>query len=210
MAATTPRSATLDGRSARAARTRQAVVDALLALLHEGRTRPTAREIAARAGVSLRSVYVHFDDLDDLFTAAAAANFEQIRDLLVPVDADRPLDERIVDLVRRRARVYEAVAPVRRAAKLAEPTSGALHRIIARARRMEQGDTSRVFARELSGRGTQRLETAVQAASGATAWDVLRSELGLAVDEAITVMTETLRALFAAHRSPVTTRRGGS
>jgi len=60
----------LDGRTARSARTRDAVVRALLGLISEGDVRPTAGRIAERAGISLRSVYVHFDDLDDLFLAA--------------------------------------------------------------------------------------------------------------------------------------------
>ena len=55
-----------DGRASRAARTRIAVVDALLALNEKGNLRPTAREIAAEAGVSLRSIYVHFDDVESL------------------------------------------------------------------------------------------------------------------------------------------------
>src|SRR3954470_18279608 len=54
---------TVDGRTARATRTREAVVSAVLDLVNEGNPKPTAREIADRAGVSLRSVYVHFDDL---------------------------------------------------------------------------------------------------------------------------------------------------
>ena len=45
--------APLDGRLARSARTRHAVVDALLDLLGEGDLRPTAARIAERAGVSL-------------------------------------------------------------------------------------------------------------------------------------------------------------
>ena len=40
-----------DGRSARSQRTRNAVVDALLELNREGNLRPTAKEIAERAGV---------------------------------------------------------------------------------------------------------------------------------------------------------------
>ena len=38
-----------DGRAARAARTRAAIVDALLALLEEGDLQPTANRIADRA-----------------------------------------------------------------------------------------------------------------------------------------------------------------
>ena len=41
-----------DGRTVRAERTRQALVDALLSLLDEGQLQPTAERIAVRAGVS--------------------------------------------------------------------------------------------------------------------------------------------------------------
>ena len=78
---------TVDGRTARSARTREAVVTAVLELVRAGNPRPTAKEIAARAGISLRSVYVHFDDLDDLFAAAGARQAEEVAHLLYAVDA---------------------------------------------------------------------------------------------------------------------------
>ena len=65
-----------DGRLTRAARTRTAVVDALLTLNERGQLRPTARDIAAEAGVSLRSVYVHFDDLEALFVESSRRHTE--------------------------------------------------------------------------------------------------------------------------------------
>ncbi len=89
-----------DGRSARAARTRDAVVEALLSLLDDGNYRPTARQVAERAGVSLRSVYVHFDDLEDLFTAAAHNHFERVRDLVQAIPGDGPLESRLDAFVR--------------------------------------------------------------------------------------------------------------
>ena len=60
----------LDGRAARALRTRNRVVDALLDLVDEGDLRPSAADVARRAGVSLRSVFQHFDDLETLFRVA--------------------------------------------------------------------------------------------------------------------------------------------
>ena len=83
-----------DGRSARSQRTRNAVVDALLDLNREGNLRPTAREIAERANVSLRSVYVHFDDLEDLFLAAAKRHAELVSGMLIEVPATGPLRSR--------------------------------------------------------------------------------------------------------------------
>ena len=55
-----------DGRRASRERNRIAVVDALLDLYAEGNLRPGAGEVARRAGLSRRSVFRYFDDLDDL------------------------------------------------------------------------------------------------------------------------------------------------
>ena len=72
-----PEATTIDGRVLRGERNRDAIVDALLELLAEGETSPSSREIAQRAGVSLRTVFQHFDDIDTLY-AAVAQLFEVI------------------------------------------------------------------------------------------------------------------------------------
>src|SRR4051794_18549457 len=61
----------VDGRRERARRSREAVVDAILALLREGTLRPGVAQIAARADVSERTVFRHFQDLEQLFAEAA-------------------------------------------------------------------------------------------------------------------------------------------
>src|SRR5574341_1525078 len=125
-ASPTEEGSTTDGRTLRATRTREAVVEALLTLNDEGNLRPTAREIADRAGVSLRSVYVHFEDLEDLFSAAAAKQFERLMTLYRPLPHDGPLAQRLEAFVDQRTRIMEAAAPVHRAALLKEPFSPAL------------------------------------------------------------------------------------
>ena len=56
-----------DGRVQRGERNRAAIVDALLSLLEDGVLRPSARQVAERAGVSLRAVFQHFDDMESLY-----------------------------------------------------------------------------------------------------------------------------------------------
>ncbi len=60
----------VDRRRLRTERGRQLVVDALLAYYDEGDPEPGAAKIAARAGVSERTVFRYFDDLDSLAAAA--------------------------------------------------------------------------------------------------------------------------------------------
>ena len=57
---------TVDGRTLRRTRNRTAVIVALLDLISEGNLEPSTGDIAERAGVSDRSIFRYFDDLDDL------------------------------------------------------------------------------------------------------------------------------------------------
>src|SRR5437667_3708433 len=102
-----------DGRAARATRTRDAVVDAFLALIDGGNLRPTARQVSERAGVSLRSVFQHFDDLEALFAAAADMQIERLTPLATCVPTDAPLPQRLRIFVEGRTRLLEAISPVR-------------------------------------------------------------------------------------------------
>jgi TetR/AcrR family transcriptional regulator, regulator of autoinduction and epiphytic fitness len=105
-----------DGRVLRGERTRTRVAEALILLLEEGDPQPTAKEIAERAGVSLRLVFHHFEDMDALYNAVARITIERHWKSLVPVPADARFADRVERTVRSRARVFEAVSPVRRAA----------------------------------------------------------------------------------------------
>ena len=97
----------VDGRRARSERSKQAVIDATLALMREGNLIPTAQQISDRAGVGIRSFFRHFEDMETLF----ATIDEQIRDnteaLFLGGDRDGTLEERILHAVERRADGYE-------------------------------------------------------------------------------------------------------
>src|SRR5262245_2295286 len=67
----------IDGRTARAQRTRAAIVDAHLALLASGDLKPTGERIADAAGVSLRTLWTSFKDMETLFAAAGERLIER-------------------------------------------------------------------------------------------------------------------------------------
>lgn len=97
----------VDGRRARSERSKQAIIDATLALMQEGVLIPTAQQISDRAGVGIRSFFRHFDDMETLF----ATIDEDIRDtteaLFLGGDRNGSLQERILHAVERRAEGYE-------------------------------------------------------------------------------------------------------
>lgn len=196
---TTPAPVT-DGRSARSQRTREAVVDALLVLIREGDPRPTARQIAERANISLRSVYVHFDDLEDLFLAAAERQMAVVATLIEPIPEDLPLDERVAAMCTLRARIFEEVGPVRRAAELQAPFSPTLSQLLARVRTASREGLSTLFAHELDElpATARRLRLgALDAAVSAETWDLLRGSHEMSCAEARATMIETATLLLA-------------
>lgn len=189
-----------DGRTERAERTRRALVDALLALLDEGELRPTAERIAARAGVSERSLFQHFPDREQLFEAVARQQYERVVHTLQPVDASLPLPARIDAFIEQRARLYELSKGVRRAALLLEPDSGAVAGWLATARKAGAADVERVFRGELervSEDERPALRAALVSASAWTAWESYRFHQGLGVGRARAAMRATVAALLA-------------
>src|SRR3954464_13078049 len=92
----------MDGRRLRSDRSRAAVVDALLTLYEEGNPQPGAAEIARRAGVSERSVFRHFEDLDSLAETAIEREIERVGSLFRAPSAEGPTDARVRALVDQR------------------------------------------------------------------------------------------------------------
>jgi TetR/AcrR family transcriptional regulator, regulator of autoinduction and epiphytic fitness len=192
-----------DGRTVRAERTRQALVDALLALLDEGHLTPTAAEIAGRAGVSERSVFQHFPDREALFESVARQQYDRVMPTLRPVDATLPLAERIDQFTRQRARLYELIRGVRRAALLIEHESPAAAAWLTTARRAKATETERVFRRELDALPEDRrepLRAALVAATAWPAWDSWRTHQRLGVSRARAAMAAAIEALLRGQR----------
>jgi AcrR family transcriptional regulator len=190
---------TLDGRSARAVRTRAAVVRALLGLIAEGDLRPTAGRIAERAGISLRSVYVHFEDLDDLFLAAAREQRARVGKLVRALPADGPFEDRLTAFTAQRARVLDAIAPVAKATALQEPWSPALASASRYARRQGRAELEQVFAIELAALAPASRTRALDACDALTSsdsWEFLRTRRNLGIVAATATVTDALRTLL--------------
>jgi TetR/AcrR family transcriptional regulator, regulator of autoinduction and epiphytic fitness len=192
-----------DGRTVRAERTRQALVDALLGLLDAGELSPTAAEIAQRAGVSERSVFQHFPDREALFEAVARQQYERVMPTLTPVDASLPLGDRIDQFTRQRARLYELIGGVRRAALLIEHESPAVAGWLTTARRAKAAEAERVFRRELEAIPADEREpvrAALIAACAWPAWESWRTHQRLGVSRARAAMAAAIGALLGAQR----------
>jgi TetR/AcrR family transcriptional regulator of autoinduction and epiphytic fitness len=202
--------ARVDGRLARSERSRRAVVSALLDLFDEGNLRPTAAQIAERAGVSLRSVFQHFESLESLFAAAADVQMERLAPLLIPIPTAGSFAGRLAMLVTRRSRVLEAITGVRRASLRVEPFSAEVRSRLELARARGRAEVERVFARELAelpASERRDVAAALGAAASWSTWEHLRRHQGLSIDRARKVMLRTLAALLG-RTPPAGTTRG--
>jgi AcrR family transcriptional regulator len=167
----------IDGRLARSERSRRAVVDAMLDLLDSGDPSPTAARIAERAGVSLRSVFQHFENLETLLALAAERQFERLQPLLKPIDRSGTRAQRLEVFVARRSRLLEALAPVRRAALREEARSPTIAGRLQHFRTLGRAEVERLFAPELATlpeAERRDVAAALGAAASFSMWDELR------------------------------------
>jgi TetR/AcrR family transcriptional regulator, regulator of autoinduction and epiphytic fitness len=188
-----------DGRRQRALRTRAAILDALITLVAEGTHRPTARQIATRAGVAIRSIGQHFPSREQLLAAAAMQLGTRI-ERAEPVDAALPLSERIPAFVRARTVFLEASRAFRIASHAFASESAAVTQALDAFTKARRADVGRVFAAELAAREAPEraiLFDAIDLAVCGRAWDCLRDELGLTPTAAAARVELTVRRLLA-------------
>lgn len=144
----------IDGRRAWRDRNLSAVVDALLDLFAEGNLRPGADEIAARSGVSRRSVFRYFDDLDNLDRVAIERQLARVGHLVEMADVgEGPLKVRIERLISQRLGLFEAILPVARVSRLRAPFEPVVAEELARSRRRFRRQAEHHFAGELESLG---------------------------------------------------------
>ena len=197
-AASAPSPVNRDGRLARGEKTRRRVAEALISLLEEGDPQPTAKEIANRAGVSLRLVFHHFDDMDALYHSVAKVNVERHWKSLYPVPPDLPFEHRVERTVRQRYRLFEAISPVRRAAVRQAYRSKEIGATLAESTKALRDQVAATFAPELNAAGAAGADIldALDLVTSWEAWERLRTAQGLTPTAARRVLERTITTLL--------------
>jgi len=165
----------------------------------EGDLRPTVPSIAARAGVSLRTVWQQFADREALLIEAVRRDREIQRSLVSRIDPDQPLAARVDAFVAQRTRVLEEMTPTWRAARVHQPFSDQLQSDRKRRNSGGRAEVEQVFALELSTlspESRERLVDALHAISLWSFWESLRTDLDLSPLGAREILAGTLRALL--------------
>jgi TetR/AcrR family transcriptional regulator of autoinduction and epiphytic fitness len=191
-----------DGRRLRRETNREAVVQALLELYRDGDLRPSAEEIAGRAGISARSLFRYFDDLDDLVRTAIGRQQQHLAPLFVlDVDAGLPFETRLDRFVAARIRLLEAMGEVGRLARSQAAVQPLVARELGRIRAELRTQVAEVFAVELRALPAADRNPALAAADVLSSWeghDLLRNDQALSKAAAARTMARALRAVLGA------------
>lgn len=107
-----------DGRRRRSQDSRARIIAAMLELVHEGDPTPGAEQVALRAKVGLRTVFRHFSDMDSLYGEMSEVVESELKAVLSQPFKGPTWRERVVEIVGRRAGVYDRIAPYKRASEV--------------------------------------------------------------------------------------------
>jgi TetR/AcrR family transcriptional regulator, regulator of autoinduction and epiphytic fitness len=176
----------IDGRSLRRERNRQDIVDALLELIENGETEISAALIAQKAGLSERSIFRYFDDV----------NAKEIEFALIDNIGEGTLDTRIENFVNQRVRIYtmnEKIAPAARAFALKNPV---IKNQLIVGRKFLRNQIKAQFGTELNAMDKTQQQVAVASIDALTTfetYDMLRSDQKMSVQSIKLIVSDGIR-----------------
>ena len=187
----------VDGRSLRRERNRQDIVDALLGLIENGETEISAALIAGKAGLSERSIFRYFDDVNDLYRSVCDLAFsKEIEYALIDDAGVGSLDTKIENFVNQRVRIYtmnEKIAPAARSFAFKNPI---IKNQLVVGRKLLRTQIIKQFAEELSVFDKQQQQAAVAIIDSLTTfeyYDMMRSDQKMSVQAIKSVLAESIR-----------------
>jgi AcrR family transcriptional regulator len=187
----------VDGRSLRRERNRQDIVNALLGLIENGETEISAALIASKAGLSERSIFRYFDDVNDLYRSVCDLAFsKEIEYALIDDAGVGSLDTKIENFVNQRVRIYtmnEKIAPAARSFAFKNPI---IKNQLVVGRKLLRTQIIKHFAEELSVFDKQQQQVAVAIIDSLTTfeyYDMMRSDQKMSVQAIKSVLAESIR-----------------
>jgi AcrR family transcriptional regulator len=184
-----------DGRRERSRSSRSKIIAAMLDLVGNGDVAPSAARVAEVAGVGLRSVFRHFDDMDELYREMGDVIEARVMPIILQAPSGATWKEKLFDIANRRAQVFETILPYRISANLKRFQSPYLMQDYRRMLRLE-GETVEAHL-------PPAVKDDVAAARGLNVilsfqtWRLLRHDQELPVDDAKAVVRRLLNDAMA-------------
>jgi len=142
--------ATMDGRHRRSQQSRQRIIDAIVELIHDGVLEPTAEQVSDRAGLAMRTVFRHFNDMDSLYREISRRMYARVLSIAADGHEADDWQTALAQLVDRRAKVYEELMPMRMSANALRHRSAFLQEEHRRFTRLARDMLRQVLPREVA------------------------------------------------------------
>ncbi|HUO05685.1 MAG TPA: TetR/AcrR family transcriptional regulator [Candidatus Binataceae bacterium] len=195
----------LDGRTVKGQRIskqgRESILRAYIALIRSGVPSPTAREIAERAGLSIRVIFKHFPNLRTLRLESFARLQAQSSKFFAGNPPERASAlERLEFFVNKHARRLEFVTPLHRTAAMVESIDPDVADAIRAAREAARRDLERALGASLDDFPPSKrrdLVTALHIICSWEAWQILRVHYRMSSKRARRFVIGTALAMLA-------------
>ncbi|WP_290815704.1 TetR/AcrR family transcriptional regulator [Aquidulcibacter sp.] len=179
-----------DGRRARSRTSRDKIVAAVLHLIEGGDLSPSAARVAEVAGVGLRSVFRHFDDMDSLYQEVSERVSAQVMPLLREAVIGATWKERLVRIVERRTSIFERIHPFRLSASFKRFRSAFLTEEYRRTLDLEAATVEALLPPHIL--ADQVSTRSIKVILSFQNWHALRFEQDLSIEEAREVVSRLL------------------
>ncbi|MEQ1509438.1 MAG: TetR/AcrR family transcriptional regulator [Sphingopyxis sp.] len=184
-----------DGRRERSRSSRVKIVQAMLDLVARGDVAPSAARVADHAGVGLRTVFRHFDDMDSLYREMSERVEAKVRPLASQPFLGATWREKLLEITDRRAKVFEAILPHRISANIKRYQSAFLMADYVRWIKLERARVEMLLPPHVLADNVV-LES-LHVALSFQSWRLLRHDQGLLPAQAAKVTRHLVEAVIA-------------
>ncbi len=185
-----------DGRRERSRSSRGKIVAAMLEVVGRGDYMPSAARVAEVAGVGLRSVFRHFEDMDALYGEMNEIIEAEVLPMVLQVPNGNTWQEKLADIAERRAKVFEKIMPYRLAGELKRFQSAYIMQNQRRILRLEAETIDAHLPPDLA--ANPIVSGSIKVILSFQTWRLLRHDMELPVDEARAVVRRMLDDSLAA------------
>lgn len=168
----------------------------MLEVVGKGDYMPSAARVAEVAGVGLRSVFRHFEDMETLFGEMNEIIEAEVLPMVLQMPKGDTWQEKLADIAERRAKVFETIMPYRLAGEIKRFQSNYIMQNQRRILRLEAETIDVHLPSHLANNPT--VSGSIKVILSFQTWRLLRHDMELTIDEARAVVRRMLDDSLAA------------
>ncbi len=184
-----------DGRRQRSQASRAKIVAAFMELIELGDPSPSAARVAERAKVGLRSVFRHFDDMDSLYVEINKLLYARWSPVLTEPYKSSDWRDQLIELIKRRAKVNEHIAPYRITTSLARFRSKQLMENYQLLMKIENDALNAILPKSVQ--SDKRRSRAILLAISFDSWRLFRQDQELSNRQTVDTISQIVKDIIA-------------